>query len=354
MPYTRRGPRIYYERSGSGEPMLFVTGWMLSAAVFETVLPHYEEHFDCIVFDNRWAGRSAAPPRPTSIPELATDATRVLDELGLDSAHVYGISLGGMIAVELALRHPDRVRGLVLVGTTPGGPRGAPPGPRMLGSLVYRLGRDVVGQRLRIDPPPISAALFTPEFPKRHPERAAELLEPFGRHRVTPWGALAQTLATVYHETVSRLPQMQAPTLLLHGGRDSMSPIANSRIMAALIPDAELVIIPNTGHGVPLERPELSVELLMEWMERHSPIAAGLRRVGPSQRVEPLTRALGLPIGVLRTGDALVRRGAEMVTGRRRKLTRGQALTSPRERVAELPSEDEGSSARGAVSRGED
>ncbi len=339
MPYTRRGPRLYYERTGSGEPMLFVTGWMLSAAVFETILPLYAEHFDCITYDNRWAGRSAAPPRPTSIAEMATDATRLLDELGLDSAHVYGISLGGMIALEIALRHPDRVRGLVLTGTSPGGPRAAPPGPRMIGSLVYRLARDVVRQR-SIDPPPISAFLFTPEFPERHPERASELLEPFGRHRVTPWGAAAQTLATVFHETVSRLPEMQAPTLLMHGGRDSMAPRANSRIMAGLIPDAELIVVPDSGHAFPLERPELSLELLLGWLERHSPIPAGRPRTGPSARLEPLTRALGLPIGMLRTGQGLLARVVEGASGRRRELTRGEAPESPVEQIAELPSED--------------
>ncbi|MEJ7718700.1 MAG: alpha/beta hydrolase [Thermoleophilaceae bacterium] len=124
-------------------------------------------------------------------------------------------------------------------------------------------------------------------------------------------GAAAQTLATVYHETVSRLPQMQAPTLLMHGGRDSMSPLANSRILAGLIPDAELIVVPDSGHAFPLERPELSLELMLGWLNRRSPIPAGRPRTGLSARLEPLTRAFGLPIGVLRTGHGLIVGGVD-------------------------------------------
>ena len=127
MPYALKRPRLWYERSGDGEPLMLITGFTISSAVFDPVLELYEPHFECIRYDNRGSGRSDSPLRPTSMPELAHDAVSLLDALHVESAHVYGVSMGGMIAQELAIRHPERVRGLVLGGTTPGGPRAVRP-----------------------------------------------------------------------------------------------------------------------------------------------------------------------------------------------------------------------------------
>jgi hypothetical protein len=110
--------------------------------------------------------------------------------------------------------------------------------------------------------------------------------------------------------------------------------------LAGLIPDAELIIVPDSGHAFSLERPELSLELMLGWLNRRSPIPAGRPRTGLSARLEPLTRAFGLPIGVLRTGHGLIVGGVDGVSGRRRQLTRGEAPESPVEQIAELPSED--------------
>ncbi|HEV7844880.1 MAG TPA: alpha/beta fold hydrolase, partial [Thermoleophilaceae bacterium] len=100
MPHTRTRPRLWYRRSGNGdgEPLLLITGFTISAAVFDPILPLYEDRFECIVYDHRASGRSAKPLRLTSMAELAGDAVRVLDELGIERAHVYGLSMGGMVA----------------------------------------------------------------------------------------------------------------------------------------------------------------------------------------------------------------------------------------------------------------
>src|ERR1700704_3219533 len=88
MPHADIRPKLWYERHGAGDPMLFVTGFGISCAVFEPVLDLYAQRFECVTYDNRYSGRSAAPLRPTSIPELAADAVRLLDALELSSAHV--------------------------------------------------------------------------------------------------------------------------------------------------------------------------------------------------------------------------------------------------------------------------
>ena len=143
------GAELYYELHGSGEPMLLVPGFTVSAAVFEPVLAAYARRFRCILFDNRGSGRTRAPARPTSMPELAADAAGLLAALGVDSAHVYGVSMGGMVAQELALRFPERVRGLVLGATTSGGPRSVRPAAGELSALASA----VAGGRRRPAPP---------------------------------------------------------------------------------------------------------------------------------------------------------------------------------------------------------
>jgi pimeloyl-ACP methyl ester carboxylesterase len=252
------------------EPLLLITGFAITSKVFEPVRELYESRFDCIVYDHR-------DRLMTSMPELAADAARALRSVG--SAHVYGISMGGMIAQELALRFPERVRGLVLAGTTPGGPRAFRP-------AVAELAR--------------GKWLFSPQFRREHPERVRELLRYF---ELRPSHLWAHWWATVYHDTVSRLGQVQAPTLVLHGGLDVMSPVANARLLAARIPDAELAIIPGAGHAFPLERPRESFEVMARFLDR--PIGAGRPRTGMAARAEPITRALGLPIGAARTGASL-------------------------------------------------
>lgn len=301
MPHAGRGPRLYYERAGSGEPMLWITGFTISAAVFEPILHLYTSRLDCVTYDNRGSGRSSTPRHPTSVPELAGDAVRLLDALDIDRAHVYGLSMGGMIAQELAIRFPERVRGLILGGTTPGGPRAARPGPRQLAGLGLAATRDLA----RPGRPWLGAMLFSEQFRREQPERARELITYFVSHRATVRGMSAHWWASVYHDTYSRLGLIKAPTLVLHGGEDRMSPLANSQILAERIPDAELVVIPGAGHAYALELPQESARITLEWLERRGPIAGGARARGLEARGERVTRALGLPVGALRTGRSL-------------------------------------------------
>ncbi len=309
MPYALKRPRLWYERSGHGEPLLLITGFTISSAVFDPVLGLYEPRFDCIRYDNRGSGRSDSPLRPTSMTELAHDGVRLLDALDVESAHVYGVSMGGMIAQELAIRHPERVRGLVLGATTPGGPRAVRPA---LGEL-RALGAAATGALAEPGRPWLGAMLFSPEFRREQPQRTRELLRHFAEHRAKPQGIAAHWWASVYHDTVSRLGQIQAPTLVMHGECDAMTPIANAHMLVERIPDAELAVVDGAGHAYALERPEESIEKMERWLARRGPIRAGTPRTGVWVRTEPATRALGLPIGALRTGASLLAMGAKRI-----------------------------------------
>jgi pimeloyl-ACP methyl ester carboxylesterase len=176
---------------------------------------------------------------------------------------------------------------------------------------LTRAGVGAVGALRRPGRPWLGELLFSPEFRRSEPERVVELLRHFARHRARPLGVNAHWWATVYHDTVSRLDQIQAPTLIMHGGADAMAPLANARLLARRIPDSELVIVPGSGHAYPLEQPDESLRLLLAWLDKREPIAPGRPHGGWARRVEPLTRALGLPVGAVRTGASLVRHATD-------------------------------------------
>lgn len=290
--------RLHVEREGSGEPLLWITGFAISSEIFSPVIATYARDFDCIRYDNRGAGRSPAPWRVTSIPELAGDAVRLLDALGIDSAHIYGLSMGGMVAQELAIRFPDRVRALVLGGTSHGGPRAVPPSPKIAAALTSRGAPAALRAEL------VGRALFTQEFREREPDLAREYLGLLGRHRTSARGLLSHLTASAYHDTRARLARISAPTLVLHGAQDELTPVANARQLAAGIPDAELRLV-TAGHAYLLEQPEESHRLFTEWLAARSPVPAGSPLTGLAARTEPLTRHLGLHVGALRTARSL-------------------------------------------------
>jgi 3-oxoadipate enol-lactonase len=252
---------LYHERHGAGEPLLLITGWTISAAVFEPVLDLYAEHFECIVYDHRGSARSGGRS-PASMGALADDAAALLTALRIPRAHVYGVSMGGMVAQELALRQPARVRGLVLGGTTPGGPFA----PRLGVADVYAIARGGVEERGFRAP-----LLFSPEFRRAQPERVRELVRSFSAHRSSAAAISAQTLASARFSSLSRLGRLRAPTLVMHGERDRLVPPAASKLLAARIPGAELAVVPGAGHAYALEAPDASLELLLDWRARRLP-----------------------------------------------------------------------------------
>ena len=300
---TGHGPgatRLHVDREGSGEPLLWITGFAISSEIFSPVIGSYAEHHDCIRYDNRGAGRSPAPWRPTSIPELAGDAVRLLDALGLDAAHVYGLSMGGMIAQEMALRFPDRVRALVLGGTSHGGPRAVLPSPRVASALLSR--RAPAALRAEV----VGRALFTPGFRQREPDRVRDYLALLGRHRSSARGTLSHLTASTWHDTRARLGQITAPTLVLHGAQDELTPVANARLLADAIPDATLAVVQDAGHAYLLVQPDASRAAFLDWLCARSPVRPGPALSRAAGLAEPLTRHLGLQVGALRTARSLL------------------------------------------------
>src|SRR6185369_3004066 len=139
MPFTENaGAKIYWEEHGSGEPLLLIMGLGSCLEMWHRTLPVVTPHYRTIIFDNRGVGKSDIPPGPYPIPTMSSDVVAVMDAAGIEKAHVYGISMGGIIAQELALSYPERVRSLILGCTTHGGPQSIPAAPEVISVLMKR------------------------------------------------------------------------------------------------------------------------------------------------------------------------------------------------------------------------
>lgn len=254
------GTELYYERAGEGEPLLLIQGMSATHLAWgRPLLDQLESSFDCIVFDNRGMGRSGQAELPFTTADLAGDTAALLDALELETAHVVGISMGGMIAQELALAHPERIRTLTIGASYCGGPEGklmAPEDLQMLGT-AYASG----------EPEQVFRAMWeinlSPDF-RADDSRFAAFTE-MGSALPAPQPVVLQQMrACGAHNTSERLGQISLPTLVIHGDVDRLLGYDNGREIAALIPGARLATLEGIGHMFWWEQPQRSAELIRE------------------------------------------------------------------------------------------
>ena len=269
------GIDIYYEEHGpaAAEPALLIMGFMTNAGAWAPQIPALAERYRVIAFDNRGCGRSSQPEGPYSIPQLADDAVALLDHLGIGSAHIIGASMGGMIAQELTLRHPSRVRTLALLCTSPGGPR----------SFGYQ---EMVDASAELDGVDDLAALQTPERLQESmltmfsPEFLASPNEAFQQTVITTLqfpptmtGIKGQRAAVLAHDTLDRLGEIRVPAIVMTGADDGLLDPRNSPLLAERIPGAELKMFPGLRHGFNVEDPDGVNEALLAFLAKHSVVA---------------------------------------------------------------------------------
>ena len=256
MPFaTLDDTRLHYAVEGRGAPLLMLMGMGGSGDSWGSdFLAPLARRFRLLLVDNRGTGRTERGSTPYSIPQLAADARAVLDAERIERAHVLGVSMGGMVAQELALREPHRVAGLVLGCTTPGGraavwPRGD------AWREVERLG--LLGA---------PALVVTPEFLREHPTRVARLgLRSMARP--TSLEVLREQLGAIGRfDASTRLQQITAPTLVITGDRDLLIPPENSRVLVRGIRGAQGVVVKNTGHCFFWEAPERAAGAIVDFL----------------------------------------------------------------------------------------
>ena len=253
MPFAtgHRGARVFYDVHGDRGPHVVLIQGLGLSSTFWFDLPrrlaeHPEDGFRVVVLDNRGVGRSDKPRGPYRMAHMADDVSAVLDHAGIDGAYVVGISMGGMIAQHVALRHAARVRGLVLLATTCGLPHGHLPGPRTLATLLSL-------PFVRRGP---TGGLPHLLLPRRHVPRAAELLADWPaamrREPVPPSAFFAQFAAVLAHSTGARLGEIRCPTVVVTGTEDILVPPRNAEVLAKRIRGAMLEVLPDVGHGIPI------------------------------------------------------------------------------------------------------
>ena len=268
MPLARAGDiELSYRRSGSGPPLLLIMGMSGTALHWgEPFLSLLRERFEVIVFDHRGVGASSRLEGELTTRQMADDAAGLLAALELDSAHVLGISMGGMIAQELALNHPERLRTLTLGCTYCGGEGSVLTAPAVMQGLAEAMMSGDRQRALRVGWEANIGAGMVDDA-----DAYARFLTVAEQYAVAVPVIMAQLQACNAHDTGARLPDLAVPTLVIHGTEDQMLPVENGRMVASLIPGAELEIMEGIGHLFFWERPERAAELV----RAHAALPAG-------------------------------------------------------------------------------
>ncbi|WP_029538926.1 MULTISPECIES: alpha/beta fold hydrolase [unclassified Rhodococcus (in: high G+C Gram-positive bacteria)] len=231
------GTRIAYQVSGEGPPLLLLAGQANNHHWWDRVRADFDTHFRAITVDYRGTGASDKPETAYSTILFADDVISVLDSLGVGRAHVYGTSMGGRVAQWVAVRHPERARALILGCTSPGG------------THAVERSREVRASLAQSDPDRSRRALlelmYTPEWLSRNPGPYNTLGDPGMPARAK----LAHLRASNGHDAWDALPSISAPTLVLHGTDDLLSPADNAPLLAERIPNSRVHLLPGARHA---------------------------------------------------------------------------------------------------------
>ena len=249
---------IYYEIYGEGFPLIMTTGlagdsnwWSLEE------IKGYSRHFKVVIFDNRGAGRTDKPKEKYSIKQFAIDVLGLMDALKIEKAHILGTSMGGMIAQEIAINHPERVAKLVLCSTHCGGLRKINPSQEVL-DMMTSPNQDLIDG--------IISLCFTTKIVQKNPELILNFKKRISKTRIPPKSYMLQLRSIDSFDTYSKLKKIVAPTLILHGKDDLLIPVANAEILAKEIPNAKIKILEQEGHWIFLPNWEKVMKIIIKFL----------------------------------------------------------------------------------------
>jgi 3-oxoadipate enol-lactonase len=254
------GISVYFEDSGSGEPVVFVSGQNTDHTQWQSVTPYFSD-FRTIVFDTRGTGATDKPTDPYSLQGFADDTAALLDALDIERAHFVGASMGGKIVQWLMINHPSRVASAVLMATTPGG--------------KGEVSTDEVDRVLRSAPTgdgktdPIVPLLVSEQWAAAN----ADFVQAIAERRMNPGGTVPRRLhyqASMAHDAWDQLPSIAAPVLVLHGEDDRMSLVRNAELLHERIANSKLVTVPNGRHEFFVEFPDISFGATREFLLENS------------------------------------------------------------------------------------
>jgi pimeloyl-ACP methyl ester carboxylesterase len=240
---------INYIVKGQGEPLLMMIGLSLSLLDWGYKLPDLlSQNYQLILFDNRNAGETSQSDKPYTIEQMAADAAGLLDALGIHKAHVFGVSMGGMIAQHFALNHADKLNKLILGCTMAGG------SCSQIGAVGSFLGGDLL------------KLLFTPDFIQHHQAEVDLFFQATHPYHSTGGALMRQINAMSGHDTCDVLGKITAPTLVITGDSDHVIPPENSDILTQKIPGAQQKTIKNAAHAFSFSHPKSTATAILNFL----------------------------------------------------------------------------------------
>jgi 3-oxoadipate enol-lactonase len=255
--------RIAYETRGKGDPVLLIHGLGYDRRGWGPLPDLLAGDLRVLLIDNRGVGESDFPPGPYTVAEMAADAVAVLDAAGVERAHVLGVSLGGYISQEIALSYPGRIDRLVLCSTSCAGPNQHP---------MPAVGVDAFGRFPTLEREAGLRLMVENSLGDRAVGERPELVDEVYAYRLERAPPLeawqAQLAAALAFDSFDRLPQIAAPTLVLHGGGDTVIDTRNGELLAERIPNAQLRLVPDRGHLLVWEEPELVASTVLQFLRR--------------------------------------------------------------------------------------
>lgn len=263
MPVAKiRDIDMYYETNGEGEPLVLISGYSADHTSWAMHVPVFSKKYLTITMDNRGVGQTVIPEGPFTIDDMADDTAALLDALDIKKAHVIGVSMGGVIAQALALRHPDKVKGLVLCSTT----AQVPPHSRFaLGMMADALVKGNITNEIHdmmMLAWTFSDRMFaSPDMMKRMLAGASS-----GRIRPSPENMVRQLKAGSQFDSTLRLGEIKTPTVVIHGNEDILFPISYGKELAGGIPGAKFIELQGAAHTAYIEAADRFVPAVMAFL----------------------------------------------------------------------------------------
>jgi pimeloyl-ACP methyl ester carboxylesterase len=253
-----------YSIHGSGDPVILIGGYTMVKESWGLQVPELAKRFSVITFDNRGVGETTIPSSSFTIADMAADTVGLMDALGIHSPHVFGVSMGGLIAQILALDYPDRVKKIALGCTTHGGRHAIQPEKEVM-ELLAKAGDPAIPAKeaIRIRVP----IIFSERFIQEEPEKLEEFVRLSLKYWPTPEGSAGQMGALSVFNVKRRLGEISCPVLVITGSEDRMMPPENARLLAEGIPGARLHMVEAAGHDFFHEKPEEVNRVLIDFFK---------------------------------------------------------------------------------------
>jgi pimeloyl-ACP methyl ester carboxylesterase len=267
LPYvTMKDIDIYYEIHGPPEApaIIWISGWGNAYWLWFRQIPAFKDQYKCIVFDNRGVGRSSKPDFPYTMQMFADDTIGLMDSLNIETAHIVGVSMGGFIAQQLAISHPEKVQSLVLISTHFGGPNAVPADNRTMAMMFASPTETIsIDQALQMR----YSVAYSPQFLQDNKLLLQQVQEWVEQNPQPLSARLHQAAASVTFNVEADVKKILAPTLIIQGKNDRMVPPKNAEMLSESISTSRLVLIEGGPHMIIFEHHEKINNTILNFLD---------------------------------------------------------------------------------------